>query len=253
MSMLCSRRRTSMGVVTVCVMVFAVARAAAQDEHTLEPQVVASGSGEVVIPATRASFSIEVTTLAASAAGASEQSARISKAVSSALQAARLSREEIAQSRLTVSPRWEYDQAARRERRTGYQATTTIQIETEHLDRLGAYIDAALDAGATEISEISFSAKASDEARRQALTQAVARARVDAETMARAGGGTLGQVLLLTTEQQNMPRPIGLEMAAAASFRGNAQTVRTSIIPSHITVTAAVVGRWRFVPDSATR
>jgi uncharacterized protein len=253
MSRLCSSRRTATRIAVLSLMALAAAGAAAQDDHSLEPQVVTSGNSEVSIVATKASFSIEVTSLAASAAGASTQSARISKAVSSALQAARLTHDEIAQSRLTVSPRWEYDQAARREKRTGYEATTTIQIETEHLDRLGAYIDAALDAGATGISDIAFSAKDSDEARHRALSEAAARARADAEALARAGGGTLGPLLLLTTQPQNLPRPVGLEMTPVAAFRRTAETPSTSIIPSKISVTATVVGRWRFVPNSAAR
>lgn len=253
MCRLYSSRRTATGIAMLCAMgVAAAGSAAAQDDRSLEPQVVASGSGEVTIPATKASFSIAVTSLAASPATAGAQSARISKAVSSALQAAHLSRDELAQTRLTVGPRWEYDQVARREKRTGYEATTTLQIETEHLDRLGAYIDAALDAGATEISDITFSAKDPDEARHRALTEAVDHAKDDAEAMARAGGGALGQLLLLTTEQQNMPRPFGLEQISVTARR-NAGAPRTSIVPGPISVTAVVVGRWRFVPSSAAR
>jgi uncharacterized protein len=246
--MLCSKTRVA--IAAVCVGFGAATGAAAQD-GSAEPQVVASGMGEVVIPATKASFEVQVTSLAVSAAAASAESARIAKAVSGALQAARLTREEIAQSGLTVSPRWEYDQAAHRDKRIGYQATTTTRIETEHLDRLGTYIDAALNAGATEISDITFSAKDTDETRHRALTQAVARARADAEAMARAGGGTLGQLVLLTTEQQNVPLGVGFQEVSVTAAR--AARVPTSIIPSQIEVTARIIGRWRFVPNAAPR
>jgi uncharacterized protein len=252
MTRLCSGKRAALAVAVLGLMGAAAAtRSSAQgDPHALEPQVVASGSAEVLIPATKASFSIEITSLAPTAAAAGAESARRAKAVSSALQAAGLSRDEMTESRLTVSPRWEYDQATRKERRTGYQATTTIEIGTEHMDRLGSYIDAALNGGATGISDITFSAKDSDEARHRALAEAVARARADAEAMARAGGGALGELLLLTTQPMNNPRPVPLEMAAGA-FRRSPEASETSIIPSRITVTAEVTGRWRFAPRPA--
>ncbi len=248
MGMSCSKVRVAMTVALLCVTVGAANGAAAQDGSP-EPQVVASGTSDVMIPATRASFAIQITSLAASAAAASAESARIAKSVSNALQAAKLTRDETAQQGLTVSPRWEYDEATHRDKRIGYQATTTIQIETDHLDRLGSYIDAALNAGATEISDITFSAKDSDAPRHRALTEAVARARADAEAMARAGGGTLGHLLLLTTEQQNAPIGVGFQEVAAAGVR--ASRVPTSIVPSQIRVTARVIGHWRFVQNPA--
>src|SRR5215469_12403017 len=104
-----------------------------------------------------------------------------------------------------VAPRWNYDQATQRQKLAGYEATTIMQIETDRLERLGAYMDAGLGAGATGVSMVSFSAKNSDEARRRALVQAVSQARTDAETVARAGGGSLGPLLLLTTAPQNPP------------------------------------------------
>ena len=111
-------------------------------------------------------------------------------------------------------------------------------------------MDAALGAGATGVSTVSFSAKNSDEARRRALAHAVSQARADAETVARAGGGSLGQLLLLTTEPQNPPRGVEIPFAAVAS-RSISEGERTNIIPNQIKVTATVVGHWRFVAGKA--
>lgn len=245
MRMPCSNRRAVLTLAIWCLAGAAAHASAAQTEGTIEPQVVASGNAHVRIPATKASFSIEISSLAASAAAASMADARLSKAVSSALEAAHLTQGELVRSRLTVSPRWEYDQGTRRERRTGYEASTTLQIETEHLDRVGTYIDAALDGGATGISGIAFSATDSDDARHRALAEAVAGAKADAEAMARASGGHLGELLLLTTQPQNEPRPLLFQPAAATAFRSPEE--RTSVIPGQIEVTAQVTGRWRFL------
>ncbi len=245
--------RSSRWVVTAtaiaCMLCCAGGEAEAQAEQPLEPQIIASGTADVTIPATTASFSVQITSLAASAAAAGAESARISKAVSNALQAARLSHEEIAQTQLLITPRWNYDEATRKQKRTGYEATTTIRIRTDRLDHLGTYMDAALSAGATGISTISFSASDTNEARRGALAQAVSQAKADADTMARAGGGTLGQLLLLTTEQ-SIPRGVEFTPLAAMAGRGTGAE-RTNIIPSQIKVTATVVGHWKFITSTA--
>jgi uncharacterized protein YggE len=234
------------GMALLCLLPCAAFEAAAQDEQKRDPQVITSGTADETIPATTASFSIDVASLGASAAAASAKSARAAGAVTTALEAARLSRNEIAQSQLTVAPRWNYDPTTQRQKLAGYEATTIIQIETDRLERLGAYMDAALGAGATGISMVSFSAKNSNEARRRALVQAVSQARTDAETIARAGGGTLGQLVLLTTEPQNTPRGVEISPFSVAASRSVPEE-RTNIIPSQIKVTATVVGHWRFV------
>ncbi|HTW37200.1 MAG TPA: SIMPL domain-containing protein [Steroidobacteraceae bacterium] len=243
--MSCSTRGPVLALAICCLAGAGAGASAARADGTNEPQVIASGNAQVLIPATNASFTIEISSFAASAAAASMADARLSKAVSSALEAAHLTRGELTRSRLTVSPRWEYDQATRRQKRTGYEAATTLQIETEHLDRVGTYIDAALDGGATGISGITFSATDSDEARHRALAEAVARAKADAVAMARASGGRLGELLLLTSEPQSEPRGVLFQPVAATAFRS--PEAKTSLIPGQIEVSAQVTGRWRFL------
>ena len=223
--------------------------ASAQDRSRLiQPQVITSGSAEIVVPATNASFSIDVSSLAPAAATASDESSRIAKSVSNALRAAKLQRDEIAESRLGVGPQWRYDEHIQQSKLVGYEAVTSFRIETEHLDRIGTYIVAALNAGATSISDITFSAKDPVEARRQALSQAIAQARADAETMAHAGGGSLGELLLLTTEPTRAP--IGYEEVTVTGARRARDSVSPVIVPTQIEVTARVVGHWKFVPST---
>src|SRR5262249_6268938 len=153
-----------------------------------------------------------------------------------ALRNAHLSGEEIKGSRLVVSPRWDYE--SHRPKRIGYQAVNTIDIETTNLSQLGAVIDAALSAGATDVSEITFLSKKTDEARRRALGQAVGSARADAEAMARAGGGALGDLLLVSTERTN--EAPGVELQEVVVTAGRRAAVPTDVAPSQIKVTARV-------------
>jgi uncharacterized protein YggE len=220
-------------------------------DQTPAPQVVVSGTAEVPVPPMKASFSLGVLTSGQSASTAAEDNTRISKAVLEALGRAGLKQEEITGSRVRVGPHWEYDENGRHPKRSAFDAINTIEIATENLAQIGALIDAALSAGATDASDIAFSAKDLEEARRRALSLAVAAARTDAETIARAGGGTLGELLLLSTERVNeVP---GVEEVVVTAQRRAGKALNTDVIPSQIKVSARVIGRWKFVPATPAR
>ena len=221
---------------------------AEQAAATSVPQIVTTGSAEVLLPAAKASFSIGVMISAPTSAAAGESNARVFKAVSEALLHAGLKPEEIKGSRLTVSPRWTYDPKTEKSKRSAFEANHTLQIETENLDRIGAFIDTALSAGATDASQIAFFAKDVDTARRQALSQAVVAARGDAETMAHADGGTLSELLLLSSERANEATGVELSEIVVTASRRTREPVSTEVTPSQIRISATVHARWRFIP-----
>ena len=213
-------------------------------------QIVVTGSGKVTIPPTTGVFSITVTTFASRAAAAGEANARASKAVMDSLATSALAPGDIKGTELDVGPRWDY--SGSESRRNGYSATNTIRIETDNLAGIGSVIDAALAAGATEVSDVSYRSKDIDAAREAALTRAVQAARAEAEVIARANGGTLGAMLLMNTKPGSMDE--GFEQViVAASRRASAPAApRTSVRPSDIEVVREIEGRWRFVPGTPT-
>ena len=76
----------------------------------------------------------------------------------------------------------------------GYTIDNSLTIQTDEIDKLGAYIDAAFAAGANTLNSINFSAKDDRAARKQALENAVQDARDKAEIIAAASGHTLGEI-----------------------------------------------------------
>jgi len=220
---------------------------AAEPTAASPAQIVVSGTGEVTLPADQAAFSVGIHTSGASAAMAASENAQISKSVLDALTAATLDKQDIRGSSLEVGPEWEWDEKARRQRRVGFTATNTISIQTRELAQLGRYIDAALSAGATDVSDISYSAKDVATARRKALEEAVNAARQDAEAMAKAGGGALGSLLLLSTERPGEMPGVALEEVVVTGARKAHGAVETGIRPSQIRVTARVTARWSFL------
>jgi uncharacterized protein YggE len=241
-------RKTFFATAFVACNIAAHGAYAEQSTQIAAAQIVVSGSAEVLVPPTKASFSIGVLTSAKAAATAAEDNARISKTVLEALERAGLSHIEITGTRFGVRPKWEYDDSGRHPKRTAFEATNTIQIVTENLAQVGLLLDAALSAGATDVSDVNFAAKDIDEARRRALGQAVAAARADAEAMARAGGGALGDLLLLTTEKINDSSGGDLDEVIVTGTRRSRQSpVNTEVLPSDIKVSARIIARWKFV------
>ena len=206
------------------------------------PQIIVSADGEVKVTPDRATIFVSIETRAPRAAEAGAENARRARAVIDAIRKLRIPNDKISTEGYSVQPDWRYEE--RSQKLVGYVARNTVRIELEDIDRSGPVIDAALGAGANNISAMNFWSSRQDEARRNALAAAVAKARADAEAIARAAGGTLGTLLEVSTQQQFIPRPMYAEMAQA-------RAADTPIQPGEQSITATVFTRWHFV--SATR
>jgi uncharacterized protein len=207
------------------------------------PEIVVSGSAEVTVAPAKAKFTIEIKASAPTAAAASAENARLSRLVMEGLHATSIRADEIASSQLAVGAQWNYDESARRRKRSAYEATNDIQIQTDQLDKVATYIDAALSAGATGVTEAVYSEKDPAATRRRALSEAVAAARSDAEAMAQAGGGRLGELELLSTEQSES----ALAERMDRMFKKSVADDSTHVVAPQIRVRATVLARWQFL------
>lgn len=226
----------------------AAARAqAATTGFSTVPSLVTAGQGEAKVTPDRASVLVNVQTRAASAAAAASENAQRTRAVLDALARLGLPREQLSTEGYTVYPELSYSRDGTAPRVTSYVVTNTVRAETHRPEQAGAIVDAALGAGANVINSLSFFASSIEEPRRQAIAAAVASARADADAMARAAGGTLGQLLELSTQGPTMPpRP----MFDVAGARRMAQAEPTPINPGQQTVSVYVNARWQFIPGA---
>ena len=207
------------------------------------PTITATGHGEARITPDRATVSIGVQTKAATAAQASAENARKQRAVIDALKSLGITDQEISTVEYSVYPESAPTTTDERTPRIlGYTVSNSVRVDVQHVDRLGAIIDAALGHGANAINSVDFSSSNEDEARRAALALAVQHARGDAEAMARGAGGRLGELVDLTSEAGARPIEFGQRMAIGAA-------VATPISPGSETVAVEVVGRWRYLPQ----
>jgi len=142
-----------------------------------------------------------------------------------------------------VQPTYHYGSGA--QELTGYAATNSVRLRIDSIGRIGAVIDTVLAAGATRVSSIRYESKRASAAQAEALEAAVADARSAAETIARASGGHLGDLLLVTTEAA-APRYVSV---AASNISNMPPPPETALSPAEMIITATVVSHWRFVPD----
>jgi uncharacterized protein len=211
----------------------------------MPPQISVSGVGETRVTPDRAIINIGVYSRATTAAAAARDNARKQQAIIDTLRAVGIPREQISTTQFNVSPEMRHIPQSGRNEITGYSVSNTVRVEVRQLDQVATAIDAALAKGANQINSLDFLVSNADEPRRRALAQAIERARLDAETMARAAGGSLGTLLELSTAYAPVPM-MRREMAMAAS-RVQAD-VATPIEPGEETVRAVVSARWQFVP-----
>lgn len=211
----------------------------------LGPEIVTYAAGEAQLTPDRAAVYIGVQTRASTAAAAARDNAQRQTAIISAIVGAGVPRQQISTENYSVSPETRYDQQTQTATVTGYAVSNVVRVEVRRTDQIAPVIDAALAKGANQINSLDFFSSSSDSARHEALAQAIARARGDAEAMARAAGGSLGSLLELTTSDAG-PRPVYRTQVSAAGLA----MAPTPIEPGQQTVRVSVSGRWQFQPGS---
>jgi uncharacterized protein YggE len=196
----------------------------------------------------RAVITIGVFSRATTAAAAARDNARRQQAIIDTLLALGFAREQISTMNYNVHPEMRHIPQSGRTQVTGYNVSNTVRVDVRRLEQIGPAIDAALAQGANQIHGLDFYVFNADEPRRRALAQAIERARADAESMARAAGGSLGPLLEMSTGFSPMPI-LRQEMAMAGAVRAQAD-VATPIQPGEDILRAVVTTRWQFVPGN---
>ena len=218
---------------------------------TPPPQVITQAQGEVQVTPDRASVMVAVETRGTTAAAAAAENARVQRAVLDALRKLGLGSDQLSTAGYNVSPEYDYStqRAGKGPRVTGYVARNTVRAELRKIDQVGPAIDAALAAGANNIMGVSFWSSTYDQARRQALASAIAKACEDGAVMARAAGARLGRALEVSSaEMYRGPRPMqDMAMARAAAAPAD---VPTPIEPGEMSVTVSANVRWMLLYGS---
>ena len=225
-----------------------------------ESELSTSGHGETRLAPDYAYVTIGVTNQASNAVEAAAENARRFSAILNALHSFGLTDRELLTSRYNLEQIYEYPKN-QVPKLAGFTARSTIRAEVRSLADLGKMIDASIASGATNIAGVQFLSTSTDEARRTAVTEAVRQARLHADAMARAAGGSIGRLLSLSASPAIQPTYNGPDyvratalssVAIAGGMASPPPPPPPPINPGELIVTAQVFARWQFVPG-ATR
>jgi uncharacterized protein YggE len=234
-----------------CLLVGLISISEAQSEPSnatvRESDISASGRGEVRLAPDYAYVTLGVTTQSPSGSQTASQNAAKMAAIVSALKALGLTDQQVVTSGYSLTQNYEYPKN-KPPQLSGFTARNTIRAEVRRLDDLGKVIDAAINAGATDVSSIQYLPTSSEEARRTALASAVQQARSDADAMARAAGGTLGRLLSMNTTGIAQPMPLRATYLESVVATAGSSGMPTQITPGELNVVATVFTRWEFLP-----
>jgi uncharacterized protein len=189
--------------------------------------ITVSGHGTVTTVPDRAGFDFTVETRAATAAAALAKNADAAAAVVQAAKAAGVAAADLQTSQVSLSPQTSPDGTTI----LGYIASTSVST-TIAIPKAGALVDAAVRAGADNVSGPYLSRSDEDALYNDALKSAVANAKQKAAALAAAGGLSLGGVQTIV---EGSAAPVPLPFAGAKAADGT-----VSIEPGSQTIDATV-------------
>ncbi len=157
-------------------------------------RAVVMGEANVRAQPDTAVLILSVVTQGQQAVNAQQENARKSEAVKRAVQTAAGANPEIRTSDYSLEPQRSYRQN-KLPTIIGYEARNTVTVTMSDLDKVGAAIDAASQAGANSVENISFILRENNPARGQTLADATKQAMSKAQSIAQALGGRIVRVV----------------------------------------------------------
>lgn len=188
-------------VLLVCVsfFVYSVSRTSVENQRS----VSVSGQGAVQVLPDVATIQLSVVTRNSSVEEAAGENAAVMTDVQDALIALGLARESFSTSNYRIFQETSYVNG--KSIAGDYRVSNMLTIVLREITKAGTVIDAAIAAGANELSSLSFSVSDTSEAVAEARLLAMQQAREAAEKLAEASGAKLGRVLSVSEENYNRP------------------------------------------------
>jgi uncharacterized protein YggE len=199
--------------------------------------ITVTGTGTATGTPDTLALQMGVSTKAATATGALDRSSTELGALERVLASAGVPAKDIQTSTVDLQPDYDPSGAV-----TGYEADDLLDVTLHQLSGAGAVIDAAAHAVGNDVRIDSVSFSLSDTA--PLLARARAAAMADAASAARqlaiAGGTTLGPIVSVTDESEQVPPPLGASGSAFAAAGSPAHSAPVPVQSGSQEVTAEV-------------
>jgi uncharacterized protein YggE len=216
------------GSAAIGLLVAAVAAPAAtvaqaqSDDGDITPSISVTGTGRVKAEPDVADINLGVTKQADDAQTAANEAATTMAAVIAALQAAGVADADIQTTTISLNPVYDWENTP--PTIEGWEASNLVNVTVRDIDTVGAVVDAATTAGATNVNGITFRVDDATAAEAEARAAAVADARAKADQLAAAADVTIVGVLTMSESGAQAPQPIYMERAAMDMAAGSAET-----------------------------
>lgn len=225
---------------TLFIVLALTALARADENDKLVPSITVVGEGDVEVQPDLANVSLGVTTEAETASAAlAENNQRMAQLLKT-LRGLNIPDKHVQTSNFNVNPKQSYDRDRREPPKiVGYTVTNQVSVKVLEVSRLGAILDAVVQAGGNRVQGVGFSLAEPKPHMDQARRKAVADAHDRAQLYAGAAGVKLGAPLLIQEQSASVPRLfLGTEVRAAAAEVPIAQGEQT--LSARVTVTYAI-------------
>lgn len=141
----------------------------------------------------------------------------------------------------SLQPMYDYKSVKRRV--VGFRVTTSVTVKLKDFSKIGSLTQALAAIEETDNQSISYTLDNMEAAKQKAVEDAFNKARGSAQTVAKAGGRTLGQVSYASVDTYEQPIPMAMmSMRAKGMVADQAaeQAPTADFTPQKVTVTAHV-------------
>jgi len=150
-----------------------------------------TASAQIKASPDKATITAGVVTEGKNASETATENAAKMTAIFVTLNRASIPSSDIKTTQLSLSPRYDYE-SRKKPRILGYTANNLITVNTQDLNKVSSIIDALVQAGSNNISNVQFSLSDPEALKAKVLEDAIKKARAKAQLIARSAGVTLG-------------------------------------------------------------
>ncbi len=229
---------TSIRTAVVGLALFTAAPLAQADDKAPRRSITVSASGTVSVEPDQARITSGVTADGASAREALTNNTAAMQKVIAGLKESGIDPKDIQTASFRVEPRYTRPIEGQAAKIDGYSVTNEVQVLVRDLDKLGDILDRLVTAGANQTAGLNFEVSKAetllDEARQQAVANALRRAKL----YAAAAGAEVGEVLTIVEGGGEPPRP----MVMARAMKAEAVPIErgTETLEANVTITWAL-------------
>ncbi|MBU0630200.1 MAG: SIMPL domain-containing protein [Candidatus Margulisbacteria bacterium] len=206
--------------------------AAAKDQS-----IIVNGFGSVQVEPDTANVQLGVECSGKSAQAAQSENARLMKQVVEAIEKNGIAKKKLATSNFNIWPEVRYEQN-QPPKTVGYRCGNQVNVTIEDLTLISKVIDSGIAAGANNVRGLHFSRQDDKEAKRLALSDAVAAASEKAKTIAKAAGLKITGVQSIIEGGTRIAPTQNNQMVGMASLKS--ERAETPVSPGLIEISGSV-------------